>query len=105
MADRGLLAGVPDSADPVRAARSSSPLLGRIDQRLPTLRGMSAVHAVILIGGSTVLITLAVTVMSRINQSERHRMERRRQAWIDAGSIPEDEPNFFSGSSGSSFGS
>lgn len=57
-----------------------------------------------LTGGGLALIAVAFTVMIRINRKERLVMERRRAAWIAAGSIPEDRPNFYSGSGGDSIG-
>ena len=61
---------------------------------------MSAGQAVLLVGVSFVIIA----VMIRLNQSERRLMERRREEWIAGGCIPEEEPNFFSGNSGDSYG-
>jgi hypothetical protein len=58
---------------------------------------MTAVQAVIVIGGSFLLIAAMIAAMIRANQSEQRYMRRRRDEWIAGGRIPEDEPNFFSG--------
>jgi hypothetical protein len=62
---------------------------------------MNACQALILVGGSLALLTAAFAVMIRLNESERRQMERRREAWIADGCIPEDQPNFYSGNAGS----
>ncbi|MCW2630475.1 hypothetical protein [Mycobacterium sp.] len=67
---------------------------------------MTAIQAVIVVGGSFLLLTALIALMIRANQSERRYMERRREEWIAGGRIPEEEPNFYSGSgSGSEGGS
>jgi hypothetical protein len=65
---------------------------------------MTAVQAVLVIGGSFLLLTAMIAAMIRANQSEQRYMRRRRAEWIAGGRIPEDEPNFFSGSGGGSGG-
>ena len=62
---------------------------------------MTAVQEVIVVGGSLLLLTPIIALMIRANQSERRQMERRRAEWIARGSIPEEEPNFYSGPGGS----
>jgi hypothetical protein len=69
-----------------------------------TIYGMTAVQVAILVGASLVLIAAMSAVMIRANRSEQQRIQRRRQAWIDAGADPDDEPNFYSGSTGGSGG-
>ena len=59
---------------------------------------MTVEGAVIVIGGSILLLVAMIALMRRANQVERRSMERRRQEWIDAGRLPGDEPNFYSGS-------
>jgi tRNA A37 N6-isopentenylltransferase MiaA len=63
---------------------------------------MTAVQAVIVVGGSLLLLTAMIAGMIRANQSERRHIERRREEWIAGGRIPEEEPNFYSGSGGGS---
>jgi hypothetical protein len=63
---------------------------------------MAAVQAVIAVGGSFLLLTPVIALMIRPNQSERRHMERRWAEWIAGGRIPEEKPNFYSGSGGSS---
>ena len=46
------------------------------------------------------MIAVAIAVMARINRKERVMMERRLAAWRAAGSVPEERPNFYSGSGG-----
>ena len=58
---------------------------------------MTVDQAVIVIGGSFLLLTAMITMMRRANQAERRSMERRRQEWIDAGGNPEEEPDFYAG--------
>ena len=62
---------------------------------------MTAVQGVILVGGSLLLTTPVIAWMVRVNQSERRHMERRWAEWIAGGSIPEEKPNFYSGSGSS----
>jgi hypothetical protein len=61
---------------------------------------MAAAHAIILAVGFFALLAVMVLLMRRVNRNELQRIERRRQKWIEAGSNPDDEPNFFSGSPG-----
>jgi hypothetical protein len=61
---------------------------------------MSAEHLMILLSGSLVLTIGGSAVMLRFERRQRHVIERRRAAWIAAGSIPEEEPRF-SGCTGS----
>jgi hypothetical protein len=61
---------------------------------------MNATHAVILIGGSFLLMWAMVAWMLRANKREKEVIERRHQEWIAAGSNPDEKPNFFSGSAG-----
>lgn len=62
---------------------------------------MTAAHALIVIAGSLLLLTVMIALMVRANQSERRSIQRRRAEWIAGGRIPEEEPNFYVGSSGS----
>jgi hypothetical protein len=62
---------------------------------------MTAVQAAVVVGGSFLFLTPVIALMTRANQSERRHMERRRAEWVAGGSIPEEEPNFYSGFSGS----
>jgi hypothetical protein len=66
---------------------------------------MTAIQAVSVVGGSLLLVTAMIALMVRANRSERRYMQRRRAEWIAGGRIPEEEPNFFSGSGGGSTGS
>jgi hypothetical protein len=59
---------------------------------------MNTAHAVIVVCGALVLLTAMIAVMIRANRSERRHMEHQRQKWIAEGKLPEDEPNFYSGS-------
>jgi hypothetical protein len=60
---------------------------------------MTAIQAVIVVGGSFLLLTALIALMIRANQSERRYIERRREEWIAGGRIPEEKPpNFYSGS-------
>jgi hypothetical protein len=59
---------------------------------------MNTAHAVIVVCGALVLLTAMIAVMIRANRSERRQMQRQRAEWIAEGSVPEDEPNFYSGS-------
>jgi hypothetical protein len=63
---------------------------------------MTAAQAIILVGGSLLLITAMIKLMVRANQRERRYMQRRYEEWVAGGSIPEDKPNFYSGSEGGS---
>jgi hypothetical protein len=63
---------------------------------------MTAIQGLVVIGGSLVFITAMIVVMGRINERERRYMQRRSAEWIAGGRIPEEEPNFFSGSGGGS---
>jgi hypothetical protein len=63
---------------------------------------MTTAQAVIVVGGSLLLMTPMTAIMIRANQRERRYIERRRQEWIDGGRIPEEEPNFYSGNGGDS---
>ena len=63
---------------------------------------MTAIQAVIIVGGSFLLITAMITLMVRANQRERRYMQHRRAEWIAGGRSPGDEPNFYSGSGGGS---
>jgi hypothetical protein len=59
---------------------------------------MTTAQAALVAGGSLVLLTMMIAAMIRLNRSERRLMQRRREAWITEGRVPEDEPNFYSGS-------
>jgi hypothetical protein len=59
---------------------------------------MTTAQAALVAGGSLVLLTMMIAAMTRLNRSERRLMQRRREAWIAEGRVPEDEPNFYSGS-------
>ncbi|AGB26790.1 hypothetical protein Mycsm_06664 (plasmid) [Mycobacterium sp. JS623] len=63
---------------------------------------MTAIQVVIVIGGSLLLLTAMIALMIRANTAEQRYMQRRRAQWIAEGRIPEEEPNFFSGSGGGS---
>ena len=65
-----------------------------------TIQPMTAVQAVVVGSGSLLLLTAMIAGMIRANESERRYMERRREEWIARGRIPEEEPNFYTGSSG-----
>lgn len=65
---------------------------------------MTAAQTIIVVGGSLLLATPMIALMVRANHSERRHMERRREEWIARGSIPEEEPNFYSGHGGGSGG-
>jgi hypothetical protein len=58
---------------------------------------MTAVQAMLLIVGSGALIVAMVGWMARMNARERQMMDRRRQEWLDNGSLHDDEPKFYSG--------
>jgi hypothetical protein len=62
---------------------------------------MTAAQAVIVVGGSLLLMTPVIALMIRATQSERRYMERRWAEWISGGRIPEEKPNFYSGSGSS----
>jgi hypothetical protein len=63
---------------------------------------MDVGQAVIVVGGSLLLLTAMIAAMIRATQSQRRHMERRREEWVARGSIPEEEPNFYACSGGSS---
>ena len=63
---------------------------------------MNAGQAVIVVGGSLLLLTAMIAAMIRANQRERRHMEYRREEWVARGSIPEEEPKFYACSGGSS---
>jgi hypothetical protein len=65
---------------------------------------MTAVQAMLLIVGSGALIIGMAGWMARVNAGERQMMARRRQEWIDNGSVPDDEPKFYSGPPGGNGG-
>ncbi len=65
---------------------------------------MNAAQAVILIGGSLAMLSALIAWMQRANKREQQLMQRRYEEWIANGSIPEEKPNFFMGSSGGSGG-
>lgn len=65
---------------------------------------MNAAQAVIVIGGFLVLTWAMIAWMSRANRREKEIMERRHHEWIAGGSIPEEQPNFYTGSGGGSGG-
>jgi hypothetical protein len=69
-----------------------------------TLSCVAAVEIAILVGAALVFFATMSVVMVRVNRNERRRIERRRQLWIDAGADPDDEPNFYSKSTGGSGG-
>ena len=58
---------------------------------------MTVDQVAIVIGGSILLLAAMIALMRHANKAERRSMELRRQEWIDAGRIPVDEPNFYSG--------
>ena len=62
---------------------------------------MNAAQAIILIGGSVVMMSAMIAWMIRANNSEQQLMARRYEEWIAGGSIPEEKPNFYTGSGGS----
>jgi hypothetical protein len=61
---------------------------------------MTALYVVLAIGAFLVLLWAMISVMNRINQSERREIERQRRAWIANGCIPEEEPRFYLGPQG-----
>ena len=63
---------------------------------------MNAGQAVIVVGGSLLLLTAMIAAMFWATERERRHMERRREEWVARGSIPEEEPTFYTGSGGSS---
>ena len=63
---------------------------------------MNAGQAVIVVGGSLLLLTAMIAAMIRATQSQRRNMEHRREEWVARGSIPEEEPKFYACSGGSS---
>ena len=65
---------------------------------------MTAVQVVIVVGGSLLLLTLMITLMSWANQRERRYMERRRAEWIAGGRIPEESRSFIQAGSGGGSG-
>ena len=58
---------------------------------------MTAIQAVIIVGGSLLVMAAMIALMSRANQRECRYMQRRREQWIAGGRIPGEEPNFYSG--------
>jgi hypothetical protein len=58
---------------------------------------MTVDQVAIVIGSAFLLLAAMTALMRHANQAERRSMERRRQEWIDAGRIPGEEPNFYSG--------
>jgi hypothetical protein len=62
---------------------------------------MTTVHAVIVLGGSLLILTASTAMMIRANRSERRVIERRTAEWIAGGCVPEEKPNFYTGSGGS----
>ena len=65
-----------------------------------TLQCMTALQAAIVVCGSLLLLTAMCAAMLRATESQRRSMQRRREAWIAGGSIPEEEPNFYACSVG-----
>jgi uncharacterized protein (DUF305 family) len=59
---------------------------------------MNTAQAVLVAGGSLMLLLAMIAAMIRANRSERRQMEHQREEWIAEGKVPEDEPNFYSGS-------
>jgi hypothetical protein len=62
---------------------------------------MTVWQAVVVATGSVSTITAMIVMMNRVVRNEVERMARRRQEWIDSGADPDEEPNFYSGPSGS----
>ena len=59
---------------------------------------MNAAQIVIVVVGDALLsLTVMIGAMVWANKSERPYTERRREEWVAQGSIPEEEPNFYSG--------
>lgn len=85
-------------------AKSSSPIRTLQPPTGNTLHRMTAAQAVILVAGSLVLLTAMIALMIRANNRETAIMQRRCDEWIANGSHPDEEPNFFTGSSGSQGG-
>jgi hypothetical protein len=58
---------------------------------------MSAGQAVLLVGGSLVIIAVIIAVMIRLERVQRRRIQRRREAWKAAGGVgtcPGDHSNY-----------
>jgi hypothetical protein len=65
---------------------------------------MTAAHAIIVIGGSFLLMSAMITWMRSANRREQTQMQRRYDEWVANGSHPDEKPNFFTGSGGSGGG-
>jgi hypothetical protein len=65
---------------------------------------MTAAHAIIVIGGSFLLMSAMIGWMRRANKREQQLMARRTEEWIANGSPPDEKPNFYTGSAGSGGG-
>ena len=65
---------------------------------------MTAAQAIILVGGSFVLMSAMIAWMRRANKREALTMQRRYDEWVANGSHPDEKPNFFTGSQGSGGG-
>lgn len=65
---------------------------------------MTAAQAIILIGGSFVLMSVMVAWMRRTTENERELMQRRHDEWVANGSNPDEKPNFYMGSGGGNTG-
>jgi hypothetical protein len=86
----------------VRKRKRVVPYADLVGADADTIHPMTAVQAVIVVGGSFLFLTPVIALMIRANQSERRHIERRRAEWIAGGRIPEEEPNFYSGFGGGS---
>ena len=58
---------------------------------------MSAVEAVLLAGGSLLIMAMMITAMIRMNRAQHRRIQRRREAWRAAGGT-DAEPDDYIGS-------
>jgi hypothetical protein len=59
---------------------------------------VNAAQTVIVVVGDLLLsLTVVIGTMVWANKSKRRHMECRREEWVAQGSIPEEEPNFYSG--------
>jgi hypothetical protein len=65
---------------------------------------MSAGEAVLLVGGSLVIVAVMITVMIRLNRVQHRRIQRRREAWKAAGGV-DASPDDYIGHGGYSSGS
>lgn len=58
------------------------------------------VENALLTAGALVAMGAAIRWMILANRKDQRHIARRRQEWIDAGRVPEDEPKFWDGGLG-----